>query len=95
MTTRHEITDSKGKVHKRTSEGRVYSHAVVIHIPARDNGFGDRVWPAYTRVEWASRLDLAQKTAARYAWASVEIIPATITYKSKPKAQEDAHGAHH
>ena len=94
MTTRHEITDSKGKVHKRTSEGRVYSHAIVIHIPARDGPDG-RSWPAYTRVEWASRLDLAQKTAARYPWASVEIIPATITYKSKPKAQEDAHDAHH
>jgi hypothetical protein len=61
MTTKYQITDSKGRVHKRTTKDRTYTHAVVLDGTYRgyNNDFS-----AFTRVEWAGRLDLAQKNAA-------------------------------
>ena len=66
MANKFQATDSRGTVHKRTSENRTYTHCVVVHysaVPAQGN-FGP--WPASTKAEWAGRADLAEKNAARY-----------------------------
>jgi len=80
MATKHTVTDSKGQVHTRTSQGRVYSHAVVTHFKAQPADGNWRERPAYTHCEWRSRLDLAEQCAngARNSSTvdSVEIIPA-------------------
>jgi hypothetical protein len=82
MKTKHTATDSKGKVHKRTSANRVYSHCVVIHlraIPPRENSRG---WDARSCAEWASTRALAEKNAANWRRKdveAVEIVEAEIT----------------
>ena len=79
MSTKYQVTDSRGVVHKRTTAERVYTHCVVCHrkaIPA-GNGWLDR--PARDYVSWAGRLDLAQKIARGWTGEyadGVEIIPA-------------------
>jgi len=83
MPTKHEATDAAGKVWKRTSQTRVYSHCVVIHtaaLPASErwpNG-----WPASSKAEWASTLTNAQNNAARWKRGregiAVEILEARI-----------------
>jgi hypothetical protein len=85
MATKHTVTDSKGQVHTRTSQGRVYSHAIVTHyrtIPAHDNY---PEWPGRSACEWASRLDLANKVAnqnrSRSHAEAVEVIPAITAAK--------------
>jgi hypothetical protein len=83
MPTKHTATDSAGRVHKRTSASRVYSHCVVINVAARPP---TDMWPygsaAYTRTEWASTLTNAQNTARRWTRnrddVTVEIVPAQI-----------------
>ena len=54
MRVKFEATDATGKVHKRGSRSRVYSHCVVIHFAAHQPS---RFWPkgvaAYSRAEWA------------------------------------------
>jgi hypothetical protein len=42
MRVKFEATDATGKVHKRGSTSRVYSHCVVIHFPAHPPS---RFWP--------------------------------------------------
>lgn len=64
MATKHTATAADGKVFKRTSANRVYSHCVVIHIPVAT--WNDREYPAHDRAEWTSSLALAQKNAS--AW---------------------------
>lgn len=76
MSTKHTVTDSRGNVHTRTSLGRVYSHAIVSHW-TRQAKPGE----VYTRCEYASRADLAEKAAAGARKSSscigVEIIETT------------------
>jgi hypothetical protein len=79
MKTKHTVTDSKGQVHKRTSASRLYTHAVVVHLPAIPAHDHFLAWPARTHVEWASSLTLAQKAASpwrRKDTEGVEIIEA-------------------
>jgi hypothetical protein len=66
MTKKYQVTDSRGKVHKRTTKSNTYTHAVVHHIkaqPAEGNWAGR---PAYSRAEWAGSLTLAQNAARRW-----------------------------
>jgi hypothetical protein len=65
MTTKHQVTDSKGKVHKRISVNRVYSHAIVTHFPAIESSEVWRAREAYSKAEFASTLANAEKVAAR------------------------------
>lgn len=62
--TRFEVTDSNGKVHVRTSDCRIYSHAVVTHFKECEHD--GRTYPPHSRVEWASRKDLAEKNASNW-----------------------------
>lgn len=54
MTTYYKATDSKGRVHTRTTRDRKYTHAVV-----RESAWN----PGKAYSSWAGRLDLAQKQA--------------------------------
>lgn len=84
MATKHRVTDSRGEVHKRTSQERVYSHCVVIRFKDRPASPGYRAIPAYSRAEWASTLALAERNASSWRKPdkiyveSVEVIPAEI-----------------
>ena len=67
MRVKFEATDATGKVHKRGSRSRVYSHCVVIHFAAHPPS---RFWPkgvaAYSRAEWAGSRALAERSASRW-----------------------------
>lgn len=81
MATKHTATDSRGQVHKRTSQNRVYSHAVIAHWPAftRPNG---AIWQARSSAQWAGNEHLARQYAAdcqRRGAEAVEVIPAVIS----------------
>src|SRR5258708_1831347 len=79
MKTKHTVTDSNGQVHKRTCANRVYTHAVVTHYPARPATEQCSASAAYSKAEWASSLELAEKNASRHGnHGEVEIIPAVI-----------------
>lgn len=78
--TRFEVTDSNGKVHVRTSECRTYTYAVVTH--RKEWELNGTKYPPYSKVEWASRKDLAEKTAS--AWrgndhvTGIEVLEARV-----------------
>ena len=81
MPTKHTATDSRGAIHKRTSEERIYSHAIVAYRPATDEH------PARSFVSWASRTDLAHKEARKWhdrPGVIVEIVEA-VTVATKPR----------
>lgn len=71
MTTHYKATDTKGRVHSRSTASRTYSHAVMCG----------------SQSSWAGSLDLAQKATAQFSYlvargATVEIAPAVeITAK--------------
>jgi hypothetical protein len=69
-TTRYfQATRADGTIVKRTSTSRVYSHAVVIEctvVPDASRRYRPEGGTYWLKPEWASRLDLAQKNAARY-----------------------------
>lgn len=77
MTTKYQVTDSRGQVHKRTSKaGRVYTHAVVTHYPACPAEGNWAAREAYSKASWSGSLHLAHKEAARRSsCVSVEVIP--------------------
>ena len=54
------VVDTRGDVHTRTSNVKVYTHAVAIHWAPRDPFRGR------TEVEWASSLALAQKNYSKW-----------------------------
>jgi hypothetical protein len=74
---KYQVTDSRGQIHKRTSD-RTYTHAVVHHVPA-PRPEDKIVWAseAYSKARWCGRADLARKEAA--GWQAngfeAEIIP--------------------
>lgn len=88
MTKYYMATDSDGRVHTRSTENRSYTHAVVRRGAA---------WSS-----WASRLDLAQKAAARRSGEGIEVLEALeITgpehryiLKGIKEAANAAHNAH-
>jgi len=67
MRLRFEATDATGKVYKRSSRSRVYSHCVAIHFATHPPS---RFWPkgvtAYRRAEWAGSIALAERSASRW-----------------------------
>jgi hypothetical protein len=52
MRVKFEATDATGKMHKRSSTGRVYSHCLVIHFAAHPPS---KLWPRASRLA-ASRM---------------------------------------
>ena len=67
MRIKFEAVDKNGKLHKRTSVSRVYSHCVVVHFAAHPPS---KFWPkgvaAYSRAEWAGSRALAEHIASRW-----------------------------
>jgi hypothetical protein len=67
MRTKFEAVDKNGKLHKRASVSRFYSHCVVIHFAAHPPS---KFWPqgvtAYSRAEWAGSLALAERSVNRW-----------------------------
>ena len=67
MRIKFEAVDKNGKLHKRASVSRVYSHCVVIHFAAHPPS---KFWPkgvaAYSRAEWAGSRALAERKASRW-----------------------------
>ena len=79
MRVKFEATDATGKVHKRTSARRVYSHCVVIHFAAHPPS---QLWPkgvpACSHAEWEGSHAMAERKATRWrkepAVEAVEIL---------------------
>ena len=67
MRTKFEAVGKNGKLHRRASVSRVYSHSVVIHFAAHPPS---KFWPkgvaAYSRAEWAGSRELAERSASRW-----------------------------
>ena len=67
MRVKFEATDAAGKVHKRSSTSRVYSHCVVIHFAAHPPS---KLWPkgiaACSHAEWVGSCALAERKASRW-----------------------------
>ena len=67
MRVKFEATDASGKVHKRSSTSRVYSHCVVIHFAAHPPS---KRWPtgiaACSHAEWVGSCSLAQRKDSRW-----------------------------
>jgi len=62
-----EAVDKNGKLHKRASVSRLYSHCVVIHFAARaPNKFWPRGVETYSRAEWADTRELAERKASHW-----------------------------
>jgi hypothetical protein len=65
---KYQVTDSRGKVHKRnsTGSGRTYAFAVVTHFPAApaEGTFLARE-KAYDKVEWRRDRALAEQCASQ------------------------------
>ena len=59
--------DKNGKLHKRASVSRFYSHCVVILFAAHPPS---KFWPkgvaAYSSAEWAGSIALAERSASRW-----------------------------
>lgn len=86
--TKYEATDSKGRLHKRGTKNRTYTHCVVAHYAEETfivNGVEHRLEP---KVSWAGNPALAEARAntfrnytpygdsTRKVFAHVEIIEA-------------------
>jgi hypothetical protein len=67
MTNKYKVTDKNGKVHKRTSRDRVYTHAVVRHWDSYSYDLWNVVTPEEAAVMIASnaQLDLSYNPATR------------------------------
>jgi hypothetical protein len=67
MRIKFEAVDKNGKLHKRASVSRFYSHCVVVHFAAHPPS---KFWPkgvtAYSRAEWAGSLVLAERSVSRW-----------------------------
>src|SRR5262249_9316831 len=67
MRIKFEAVDKNGKLHKRASVSRFYSHCVVIHFATHPPS---KFWPkgvsAYSRAEWAGSRALAERSASRW-----------------------------
>jgi len=67
MRIKFEAIDASGKVHKRSSAIRIYSHCVVIHFAAQPPS---RFWPAgvaaFSYAEWEESPATAERKASRW-----------------------------
>jgi hypothetical protein len=67
MRVKFEATDVTGKVHKRASGSRVYSHCVVIHFAARPpSKFWSNGIAACSHAEWEGSRAMAERKASRW-----------------------------
>ena len=67
MRVKFEVIDASGKVHKRSSARRVYSHCIVIHFAAHPpSSFCPKGVAAYSRAQWAGSIALAERSASRW-----------------------------
>ena len=67
MRIKFEAIDATGKVHKRTSARRVYSHCVVIHFAAQPpNQLWPKSVPACSHAEWEGSRAMADRKATRW-----------------------------
>ena len=65
MRVKFETTDATGKVHKRGSTSRVYSHCVVIHFAAHA-GSDPRAWRPTAAPNGPGSRALAERSAGRW-----------------------------
>jgi hypothetical protein len=67
MRIKFGAVDKNGKLHKRASVSRVYSHCVVVRFAAHPPS---KFWPrgveAYSRAQWAGTRELAERSASRW-----------------------------
>jgi hypothetical protein len=67
MRVKFEAIDASGKIHKRSSAIRIYSHCVVIHFAAQPPS---KFWPkgivACSHTEWVTSRELAERNASRW-----------------------------
>jgi hypothetical protein len=67
MRVKFEAIDATGKVHKRSSARRVYSHCIVIHFAAHPPS---KFWPAgvaaFSHAEWEESPATAERKASRW-----------------------------
>jgi len=67
MRIKFEAVDQNGKLHKRASVSRFYSHCVVIHFATHPPS---KFWPkgvaACSHAEWAESRALAERNASRW-----------------------------
>ena len=67
MRVKFEAIDATGKVHKRSSARRVYSHCIVIHFAAHPPS---KFWPAgvsaFSHAEWEGSRATAERKAGRW-----------------------------
>ena len=67
MRVKFEATDATGKVHKRSSARRVYSHCVVIHFVAHPpSKFSPKGVVACRHAEWEESRAMAERKATRW-----------------------------
>ena len=67
MRIKFEAVDKNGKLHKRASVSRFYSHCLVIHFAAHPpSRFSPKGVTAYSRAEWAGSRALAERSASRW-----------------------------
>jgi hypothetical protein len=82
MRIKFGAVDKNGKLHKRASVSRSYSHCVVIHFAAHPPS---KFWPkgisAHSRAEWAGSIARAERSASRWRKKphveAIEILEAT------------------
>jgi hypothetical protein len=67
LPLKFDVIDGNGRVHKRRSVSRVYSHCLVIHFAAHPPS---KLWPkgiaACSHAEWAGSRAVAERKAARW-----------------------------
>ena len=67
MRIKFGAVDKNGKLHKRASVSRFYSHCVVIHFAAQP---ASRFWPAgvaaFSHAEWEESPATAERKASRW-----------------------------
>jgi hypothetical protein len=67
MRIKFGAVDKNGKLHRRASVSRFYSHCVVIHFAAHPPS---KFWPkgltAYSRAQWAGTRELAERSASHW-----------------------------
>jgi hypothetical protein len=78
---KYQVTDSRGIVHKRNSV-RLYTHAVVAHVPGRPAQVGYPAHEPVTNTAWTGSPRLAEREANRWrnhsAKWTVEVIEAQV-----------------
>jgi hypothetical protein len=88
MPYKHEVTDSRGNAHKRTSADRQYAFAIVTFC--REMTYSDgRLYPAGVSCSWSATRNRAEATGRNstkyWGYEAHEIIPCTPVAIGKHK----------